>query len=61
MLLGVIKRTYYPSEDLKKKTAPGVKGEANGVDRAAHNMSNTEQGRQHARSALEDMGINPDE
>lgn len=32
-----------------------------GSCRAVHNPSNTEQGRQHARSALEEMGVNPDE
>lgn len=37
------------------------RGSANAFDRAAHNMANTEQGRQHARSALENMGINPEE
>lgn len=29
--------------------------------RAAHNKANTEQGRQHARSALQELGVDPGE
>jgi len=32
-----------------------------GYKAAAHNQSNTEQGRQHARHSLEEMGVNPEE
>ncbi|EED14346.1 hypothetical protein TSTA_105570 [Talaromyces stipitatus ATCC 10500] len=43
----------------------GVERSRNNVVRgykaAAHNLSNTEAGRQHARQSLEDLGVNPDE